>query len=168
MINDLKLKKAIFLDRDGVINYDSPEYIKNIDEVRLIPDIVTNLKKIRDYGFKLFIVSNQSAVGRGIISQLELEQINSFIISTLEKENCKIDGLYFCPHSPDENCQCRKPSPNMIFQAAKQHQIDLINSWMIGDKTSDMEAGKNAGCKTYQIKTNSSISDALNFIVKSI
>jgi len=162
------LKNAIFLDRDGVINYDSPEYIKSVNEVHFIPNIIENLKKFQDHGFKLFLISNQSAVGRGIISLIDLNNINSFILDTLESKGCKINGIYFCPHTPLDNCQCRKPSPYLIIQAAKQHDIDLTNSWMIGDKPSDIEAGKRAGCKTYQIVTNSSISDAFNFIIQAM
>ena len=134
----------------------------------MIPDIANNLKQLQKRGFYLFIISNQSVVGRGIISQNELDQINSYILAELEKKGCTINGLYFCPHLPDDCCQCRKPNPYMLFQAASEHEIDLSQSWMIGDKLSDIEAGKNAGCQTFQIKTNSSISDALNFIVNSI
>ena len=161
------MKKAIFLDRDGVINFDSPHYIKDISEVKIIPDVAKYLSLLKESGFLLIIITNQSAVGRGIITEQKLHEINSYIITQLKKNDVLIDGLYFCPHSPVDECECRKPKPGLIFQATNDFDIDLRNSWMIGDKESDIIAGKQANCRTYLNKQNSSLKDAISFILST-
>ena len=139
--------KAVFIDRDGTIIYDVG-YPKEPDQVEILPEVCTALSSLKDQGFKLIIVSNQSGIGRGILTLEEVELVHQRLISVLGKRGISIDATYYCPHAPEENCICRKPSPEMFFWAAKDLNVDLTNSFMIGDKISDIEAGKKAGCKT--------------------
>jgi len=164
----IKLKnRAIFLDRDGVINFDRDDYVKSIDELILIPNVADTLNKLKKMGYYLVIISNQSAVGRGIISKKDLEKINEYLINELQKLDCNIDGLYYCPHIPSENCECRKPKDALFRKAARELDIDLDCSWMIGDKESDSIAGQRAGCKTFRINRNGSLFEAVSYIENS-
>jgi len=159
--------KAIFIDRDGVINFDRDDYVKSTNEVILIPNVEKYLKILKDSGFLIVIISNQSSVGRGIISNETLNKINSFITMKLEKLGSKIDGIYCCTHLPSENCDCRKPKDGLLKLAAQELDIELKNSWMVGDKNSDVLAGNSVGCKTIQIDRNSSLSNAVSYILKT-
>lgn len=138
---------AVFLDRDGVINFDSG-YVKNPEETFLIEgvaDFIDSLKN--DLGFKAIVISNQSGVARGLMTLEEVESVNNKI-NELLNPNAKIDAFYFCTHHPDFDgyvCDCRKPSPFLILKAAKEHNLDLKRSYFIGDKATDMECGFNAG-----------------------
>lgn len=138
------MKRAIFLDRDGVINIDKG-YVYKISDFEFLPDVMQTLKYFQKQNFLLFIVTNQSGIGRGYFTYQDLEKLNNHILNEFKKEDITISKIYFCPHSPNENCECRKPKPKMLFDAAHEFDIDMKNSWMIGDKESDMEAGFNAG-----------------------
>ena len=159
-------KKAIFLDRDGVINKKRDDYVKSIEELEIFPNIAKYLKILKDNGFLLIIVTNQSAVNRGVLSIERLEKINRFLIKQLEKEGCKIDDVFYCPHRPDEGCDCRKPKSGLLQQASTKYKIDLKQSWIIGDCDSDIEAGKNVGCRGIKININESILKSVNHILK--
>lgn len=139
--------KAIFLDRDGTIIYDAG-YPKDPEELQLMPGVLDALAFLRKKGFKLIIVSNQSGIGRGILTYEDVNRINDHLVSILRSKGITIDGIYYCPHAPDEGCICRKPSPYMLKRGAIDHGVDLLESFMIGDKKSDIEAGKAAGCRT--------------------
>ena len=138
------MKKAIFLDRDGVINVDRG-YVYKIDDFEFFPDVMTTLKYFQQRKYLLFIITNQSGIARGYFSQQDLEKLNAFMIDEFAKNDITISKIYFCPHLPDENCECRKPKPKMLLDAKNEFDIDMKNSWMIGDKESDMKAGQNAG-----------------------
>jgi len=144
-------KTAIFLDRDGTVIYDVG-YPKDPGEVQLLPGVVEALSKLQKYGFYLVIVSNQSGVGRDIITKEEAKQVHDKVISILNENGVRLDAAYYCPHLPEDMCQCRKPMPELLFRAAKEFDIDLVNSFMIGDKQIDIEAGKNAGCNTILLR----------------
>ena len=147
-----QLKPAVFLDRDGVLNRDVG-YVYRPEDLVVLPGVVESLTKLKAKGFLLIVITNQSGVARG---KFDLSAVNHFN-SLLEKEitglgGPAIDGFYVCPHHPDgtveaykKNCDCRKPEPGLILQAAKDHGIDLKKSWMIGDKDSDVLCAKNAG-----------------------
>ncbi len=139
--------KAIFLDRDGTIIFDVG-YPKNPQRVLLIPGVVHALRQFIFLGFKLIVISNQSGIGRRIITVNEMNQVNAKLVSILNENQIFLDGIYFCPHSPEEQCNCRKPAPDMILKAATELDINLSLSFMVGDKLSDIEAGKRAGCGT--------------------
>jgi histidinol-phosphate phosphatase family protein len=159
--------RAVFLDRDGVLNKKRDDYVKSVKELEILPEAGKKLSLLMQKGFKLIIVTNQSAVNRKIISKKELDEINSFLLKELEKSGCKIDAVYVCPHRPDEFCNCRKPKPGLLQQAAKDFGIDLRNSWIIGDCDSDIEAGISSGCRGARIETNSDLSSAVELILSS-
>ncbi len=140
-------RPAVFLDRDGTL-IDDVGYPRDPDQVRLLPGVGTALIQLQSLGFLLVIVSNQSGVGRGMITPEEARAVHEQVISELAANGVQLDGAYYCPHSPDNNSPCRKPEPGMLRQAAEDLGINLSRSFMIGDKLSDVEAGKQAGCWT--------------------
>lgn len=153
------MKKAIFLDRDGVINEDVG-YVGSINRLKLFEDTEDSLKALHDLGFLLIVITNQSGVARGLFDTNDVDKVNQEINKRLfKKSNIKIDHFYVCPHHPDAtrpeyriSCDCRKPKPGLIHQAVKDYpDIELSKSWLIGDKSSDVEAGLSAGIRTIQI-----------------
>lgn len=139
------LKPAIFLDRDGVIIENRAHYVRSWQDVEFLPGAIQALAGLAQTGFFIIIVTNQSAVGRGIITQAEAEEINKNMIGIIREHGGRIDGLFMCPHAPEEQCSCRKPRPGLIHQAASELSIDLESSVMIGDALTDLEAGSRAG-----------------------
>jgi D,D-heptose 1,7-bisphosphate phosphatase len=157
--------RAVFLDRDNTLIHD-PGYISSPEQVHLIDGIGECLKELQDLGFKLVIVTNQSGIARGILSENQLEQVHLKLRRLLADFNVNIDAIYFCPYHPDGTVtqysvesDLRKPKPGMLFKAAKEMDIDLGGSWLIGDSQRDIEAGKSAGCKTIMVKTPSSVAE---------
>lgn len=152
--------KAVFLDRDGVINKKAPkgDYIKNWEEFKFLPGVKSAIKKLNKEGFLVIIVSNQRGIARCVMTDDDLAEIHSKMIQELEKVGAVINGIYYCPHDINDNCDCRKPEAGLLFKAAKDFGINLRLSWMIGDSKSDIEAGKKAGCKT--ILVNNSYNDS--------
>ncbi|MBN1521853.1 MAG: 3-deoxy-manno-octulosonate cytidylyltransferase, partial [Candidatus Aureabacteria bacterium] len=146
----LFMKKAIFLDRDGTINIDYG-YVSKPGDFHLLKSAGQTLKILQDKGYLLIIITNQSGIGRKYYSLDDFYTVNSIMIRKLQKHGVKITDIFFCPHNPDARCSCRKPSPEMVFKAAKKWNIDLSHSFFIGDKTSDILCGKNSGCITIQI-----------------
>lgn len=144
--------KAIFLDRDGTINKDTG-YPYKIKDLRIIPKVPEGLKLFEDRGYKLIIVTNQSGIRRGYFTKEDYYNFQSALRQRLNKNGIFITGEYFCPHVQEDNCNCRKPKTGMLEEAAKDFDLVLEESWMIGDKSSDIYAGKNAGCKTIYILT---------------
>jgi histidinol-phosphate phosphatase family protein len=160
--------RAVFLDRDGVLTRDKPGYVKSVDELELLPGISSPLKALQDRGFLLIVVTNQSIIGRGLATDGELAAIHSELRSKLQKLGCKIDAIYFCPHRPEENCNCRKPGPGLLLSAADDFEIDLKDSWLIGDQDSDLEAARRVGCRGIKVQKNEGkLVDAVNFIISS-
>ncbi len=141
-----KLKKCVFLDRDGTIIFDYG-YISVPTNIKVIPEAFSALKKLKKAGFLLVIISNQSGVGRGYFQTEDVDKVNNKILEMAKMENLDFDGVYYCPHHPDDNCSCRKPAPGMLLKAAKEFGINIHESVMIGDKESDILTGINAGCK---------------------
>lgn len=158
-------QKAIFLDRDGVINKHIG-FLRHIDDFELIEGISDAIKHINQSGYLAIVVTNQPVIARGEVTWDELHEIHRKMETLLGKEGAYIDGLYICPHHPDKgfegerpeykfDCDCRKPKPGLLLQAAKDFNIDLSLSYMIGDSSTDVEAGQNAGCKeSILIETN--------------
>ena len=139
------MNPALFLDRDGVIIENRPNYVRTWSDVSIYPQAVRALKKIEASEYKIFMLTNQSAVGRGIISHSTADKINRRLVKEIESAGGRVDGVFMCPHTPHENCPCRKPQPGMILEAAASSQLDLNNSIMIGDALSDIIAGQTAG-----------------------
>ena len=135
---------AIFLDRDGVIIENRSNYVRNWSQVNILPDAVRALSNPKLNNHKIVIVTNQSAVGRGIVPLEIAQEINDILVQTIRDQGSKIDKVYLCPHSPDDDCDCRKPKPGLLLRAAKELSLDLKRSWMIGDAWSDVQAGQSA------------------------
>jgi len=144
------MNRAAFLDRDGVINVKAPEgqYVTRWEEVRFLPGVAAAISRLNKAGFLVVVISNQRCVAKGLITSPEVEALHRKISKELANLGAIIDAVYFCPHDTEPPCDCRKPAPGMLLQAARDHQIDLGASWMIGDSNADVAAGKNAGCKT--------------------
>lgn len=151
-------QKAIFLDRDGTVNK-YVGFLRNKEEFELLPSVVDAVKKINSSGYLCIIVTNQPVVARGEVSMEELDEIHKKLETELGKEGAFVDGLYYCPHHPHKGfegeitelkieCDCRKPKPGMLLKASEDYNIDLSQSWMIGDSETDIIAGNRAGCKT--------------------
>ncbi len=137
---------ALFLDRDGTINFDRV-YINDARLVELIPYAGKAIALAHAEGFKIVVVTNQSGVGRGIIPKGELEKIHRRLDELLAQVGASIDSYKICEHRPEDGCDCRKPKPRLVFEAAKELNLDLSRSFFIGDKISDVATGKNSGCK---------------------
>lgn len=144
-------RKAIFIDRDGVINYNRNDYVKSWQEFKFIPGAKKAIKRINETDWMLILITNQSPIGRGIFTKETLDNIHFKMLNELSAAGAHIDAIYFCPHKPDDGCDCRKPKPGLILRAADDYNIDLSESWMIGDSESDLKAGKAAGCKTIKV-----------------
>jgi D-glycero-D-manno-heptose 1,7-bisphosphate phosphatase len=147
------MRRAVFLDRDGVINQKLPEggYITRWDQVTFLPDSAKAVKRIRDAGFFAVLVTNQRAVAKGFLSEMDLQFLHERMWLELFREEKGFDAVYYCPHEKNPPCECRKPRPGMLLRAAQDHGIDLARSWMIGDSESDVLAGKTAGCRTIRL-----------------
>ena len=143
----------IILDRDGVINYDSDEFIKSPAEWHAIPGSLKAIAKLTQAGYIVTIASNQSGVGRGYFSLETLAVINQKMITAIEKHGGHISALVFCPHSPDANCDCRKPKPGLLQQIAKKLNLPLTEALVIGDSLRDIEAGLAVNAKTALVLT---------------
>jgi len=146
--------KAAFLDRDGVINEKAPEgaYITRWEDVKFLPGVAEAISQLNRAGWKVIIISNQRCVAKGLIDIPQLEALHRRMCDWLAEHGGVIDAVYYCPHEKTiPPCDCRKPQPGMLLQAAGEHNIDMARSWMIGDSPSDVEAGRRAGCKTLHI-----------------
>ena len=139
------MSKGIFLDRDGVIIENRSDYVRSWDDVEFIPESLEALEKLASAPYRIVVVTNQSAVGRGIITLSEAELINERLLKIIRNAGGRIDDLYMCPHAPEENCHCRKPRPGMLLEAAKDLQINLGDSLLVGDALTDLQASYKAG-----------------------
>jgi len=136
---------GIFLDRDGVIIENRPNYVRSWADVDFIEPAVKALLSISDLPFPIVIVTNQSAVGRNIITKSQADEINRRVIQEIENAGGRIDAVYMCPHAPGSDCSCRKPKPGLLLQASQEMNIDLARSIMVGDALTDIHAGRSAG-----------------------
>lgn len=136
------LQKALFLDRDGVINVDHG-YVSKIEDFEFTEGIFDLLRLFSHTGYLLFVVTNQSGIGRNYYSKQDFETLTHWMVERFHLEEIKIHDVQFCPHRPEENCQCRKPKTGMIENILKEYEIDLENSWLIGDKQSDIDLALN-------------------------
>jgi D-glycero-D-manno-heptose 1,7-bisphosphate phosphatase len=145
---------AIFLDRDGVIIENRADYVRSWSDVVFIPHALDALARASRSPYQFVIITNQSAVGRGILSYSLALEINQQVVAEVFQSGGRIDGSYICPHSPLDGCECRKPKPGLLLQAAKELSLDLANSIMIGDALTDIKAGQSAGVyKTILLRT---------------
>lgn len=152
-----KKPRAVFLDRDGVINRKprEGEYVTGWDDFHFLPDIELSITLLRQAGFRIIVVTNQRCVAKGLISGADLEEMHMRMCSVLARKGAAIDAVYYCPHELEDGCACRKPAPGMLVKASEVADIDLSSSWMVGDSEVDIEAGRRAGCKTVRIGASS-------------
>jgi len=136
--------KAVFLDRDGVVNIDK-SYLYKKEDFEFCDGIFKLLRHVQTLGYKLFVVTNQSGISRGYYSENDFQKLTTWMLDKFAKNGIKIEKVYHCPHLPEDGCECRKPKPKMINDAIKEFNIEPKLSWMIGDKVSDIQAAKNAG-----------------------
>jgi D-glycero-D-manno-heptose 1,7-bisphosphate phosphatase len=147
------MNKAVFLDRDGVINIEK-DYLFRIEDFKFIDGVFNSLKYLQDKGYLLFIVTNQSGIGRGYYTLNDFNKLTSWMLKEFKKNDIIISQVEFCPHIPQDNCLCRKPKTLMIDNILKNFDINLNNSWLIGDKKSDIQCAINSGIKnTIQVKS---------------
>lgn len=138
------MNRAVFLDRDGVLN-EERNYLSRVEDVVIVPGAPVALKRLADAGFRLFIVSNQSGVGRGYFTIADVEQVNAHLAAEFAKAGVRFEKIYFAPEAPEQPSRGRKPSPQFLFDARDEFGVDLARSFMIGDKLIDLECGWNAG-----------------------
>lgn len=152
-------EKVVFLDRDGVINKNPPEhdYVKKWSEFTFLPGAKEAIAYLKKAGYKVILVSNQRGIARGLMSQEDIADIHKNMQKELATYGGKIDAIYVCPHNYNDNCDCRKPKPGLLYRAARVHHIDLTKATLIGDSQSDIEAGKTAGCRTILMQTDGNL-----------
>lgn len=139
------MRPAIFLDRDGVIIENRDSYVRSWQDVQFLPNSLTAMSRLADSSLKIVIVTNQSAVGRGLISIDIAWELNEQIVNVIQQASGRVDAVYMCPHSPAEGCRCRKPKPGLFTQAANDLDLDLERSFMVGDALTDLIAADQAG-----------------------
>jgi D-glycero-D-manno-heptose 1,7-bisphosphate phosphatase len=147
------MTRAVFLDRDGVINRKPLEgdYVTRWEDFHILPGVAEGIALLNRAAFLVIVVTNQRCIAKGLISAAELEQMHERMAELLAKSGAIVDGTFYCPHEIEPGCDCRKPAPGMLLNAARLHGIELSASWMIGDSEIDLEAGRNAGCKTVRL-----------------
>lgn len=145
-------KRFVLIDRDGTINVEK-HYLSDPDQLELYPGVGPALKRLQDAGFGLAVITNQSGVARGYFDLARLEQIHDRLRTLLAAEGVAVDGIYICPHGPDDDCTCRKPLPGMVEQAVAEHGFDPAQAFMIGDKEVDVELGHAVGAVSFLVRT---------------
>ena len=152
------LKQVVFLDRDGVINQDSPDYIKSWEEFIFLPNSLKALKLLTRKGYTLIVITNQSVIHRKWVRPEVLEEMHRRLKSTVASHGGKITDIFICPHTPEQDCFCRKPEPGLIRQACRKYAIDLSDAVMVGDSAKDILCGIAAGCgRTILVETGNGI-----------
>lgn len=146
------MRPAVFLDRDGTLNVEVV-YLRSPDQVRLIDGVPQALNALRDAGYALIVITNQSGLARGYFDAATLDAIHARLTGALAVQGARVDGIYVCPHHPDDNCECRKPRSRLFQRAAREHDIDLSRSLMIGDKDTDLLAARNLGMPSILVRT---------------
>ncbi len=153
-------KRAVFVDRDGVINVER-RFVHTREDFEFIPRAVRGLECYEQAGFAIVVVSNQSGIARGYYSEADFQALTSWMLGHLASLGVNVTAVYHCPHGPDDGCNCRKPRPGLLLAAAHDHDLDLSQSWLIGDKESDIEAGLAAGVSaTFLVRSGHSIDES--------
>lgn len=156
------MKKAIFLDRDGVLNEvltDRVKFVNRPEELYLLEGAAEAVAQLSNAGYETFVVTNQGGVGLGFLKEKRLNEIHDRMVEMIKEHGGHIKEVAYCPHKPKEGCECRKPNAGMLLDLASRHDIDLSGSVMVGDHERDIEAGKKAGCKTVFIGTDETGAD---------
>jgi D-glycero-D-manno-heptose 1,7-bisphosphate phosphatase len=145
--------KLIVLDRDGVINVDSGQYIKSPEEWKPIPGALEAIARLNQWGWRVVVATNQSGIGRGLFGMDTLNAINDRMIKSLAQAGGRLDGIFFCPHAADSTCDCRKPRPGMLLQIAERYNVELADVPCVGDGLRDLQAAAAAGAQPYLVLT---------------
>jgi D-glycero-D-manno-heptose 1,7-bisphosphate phosphatase len=153
-------RAAVFLDRDGVIIENRTDYVKSWKDVHFLTGALEALQRLARSEYSVVVVTNQSVVGRGIISLEQAMEINHRLMALIEAQAGRIDATYLCPHRPDEGCDCRKPAPGLLLRAAREMGLDLTRSYMIGDAVTDIEASRAAGVSPILVLTGRGAQEA--------
>lgn len=151
------MQGLIILDRDGVINYDSPDYIKSAKEWRPIEGSLEAIARLTHAEYRVFVASNQSGIGREILDYADFFSINDKMMRKVDELGGRIDGVFFCPHTPQDNCDCRKPKPGLLLQIAQRLQTDLSGVPFIGDSLTDLNAALAAGAQPMLVRTGNGV-----------
>lgn len=157
-------RKTVFIDRDDTIAKDCP-YCAKPDDLMLYPDSPSSIARLNKAGYLVIMVTNQSGVSRGYFSDEMLAKIHARMLESIAAEGGRIDDIFYCPHHPDEGCDCRKPEVGMVRQAMAKYNIDILNSYMVGDADKDMEMGRRCGLRTLQVTEEFSFKDAVDIIL---
>lgn len=139
---------ALFLDRDGVINENRSDHVKGWSEFRFLPGAIEAMRRLRLAGYRLFVITNQAVIGRGVVSHHTIDLVNAMMLRELDGQGARVEAVAYCPHRQDQDCPCRKPRPALLLRLARQHGVDLKRAVLIGDALTDIEAGAAVGCKT--------------------
>jgi len=145
-------RRLLLLDRDGTINVEKG-YLKDTDEVELIPGSAAAIRRLRALGLAAVVISNQSGIGRGFLTAGDVERVNARLQELLSAEGTTLDAIYWCPHAPADGCACRKPQRTLPDRAAAAFGADLSRSFFVGDKKDDVDAGRNVGATTFLVRT---------------
>ncbi|MBF0622673.1 MAG: D-glycero-beta-D-manno-heptose 1,7-bisphosphate 7-phosphatase [Magnetococcales bacterium] len=145
--------KTILLDRDGVLNTDRFDYVYTPDQLAPIPEALRALRLLKQARYRIIVITNQACIGRGLITEDQLTAIHQQLISLVEAAGSAIDDIFYCPHHPDDGCNCRKPLPGLIDQAHSKWSFERSETWLVGDSLRDIQAGNQAGCKTAMVRT---------------
>ncbi len=138
--------KIIFVDRDGVINKDRPDYVKSWSEFEFLPRSLDALRLLTLHGYSVIVITNQSVINRKLVTDAELQKMHDNMMAAVAAHGAKIEAIYYCPHVPEDGCDCRKPEPGLIHQARADYGHDLSGTCMVGDSLKDIECARRAGC----------------------
>jgi len=161
------MNKAVFLDRDGVLNKKKLDHVKSTDELEIFSYISRPIQKLHENGFLVVVITNQASINRGLTTHEKVNEIHEAIQKYLNKNNTHIDAFYYCPHRPDENCLCRKPKSGLLVKAIHDMNIDPKLSWMIGDSDSDILSGRSISSNTIKVDTNFNLEMAVDLIFRN-
>lgn len=147
-----KNKQVLFLDRDGVINREAEGYITEWSQFEFLPGALEAIRRLTEEGYKIIIISNQSAINRGLATKDEIDRIMTNMVTEIEASGGKIWDIYYCPHRPEDKCDCRKPEPGLFFQAEEKHGVKITNTWFVGDKLTDVAVAIRIGARPILIR----------------
>lgn len=162
------MNKAVFLDRDGVINHDPGDYTYHVSQFKLNDGVLENLKTLYDNGYLLILITNQGGISKNLYTHNDVEEIHKYFIDELKKNGVELTEIYYCPHhSNNENCLCRKPNSLLIEKALARFDIDPLKSFMLGDKIRDVECAEKAGVKGIKVGLNENIEKYIDLILNN-
>jgi D-glycero-D-manno-heptose 1,7-bisphosphate phosphatase len=146
-------RPAVLVDRDGVIVKNRDDYVKSLEEMEILPGAIEALAALSKRGHRVFVITNQSAIGRGLTTRAEVDRMHAMLSDEVRDHGGTIEAFLVCPHTPEDHCDCRKPAPGLLYQARDRYQVDLGSAVVIGDARSDIQAAQAAGCRSILVLT---------------